>query len=268
MRELSGLLTLILLLGLAALFALPTAAPYLPFLGIPLPQRSTVERSVVAASLSGEFTLAVSWQPAFCETAPRKPECQSQTADRFDADHFTLHGLWPDPAGNIYCDVSQRLRSADEASRWQVLPEPELGDGLKRRLDTRMPGTVSNLHRHEWIKHGTCSGGDAQAYYAVSLALLDALNDTNIRDLFAGNIGGELTAARIRSAFDRAFGEGTGQRVQIECETDDDRRLISELRISLDGEIGRAPDLGALMLAADTRSRGCPVGMIDRVGLQ
>jgi ribonuclease T2 len=37
-----------------------------------------------------EHVLAVSWQPAFCETRPRLPECRSQTADRFDASNFRI----------------------------------------------------------------------------------------------------------------------------------------------------------------------------------
>jgi len=49
-----------------------------------------------------EYVLAVSWQPAFCETRPRLPECRSQTADRFDATNFTLHGLWPRPRSRAY----------------------------------------------------------------------------------------------------------------------------------------------------------------------
>ena len=32
---------------------------------------------------SPRFVLAIGWQPAFCETRPSKPECESQTDDRF-----------------------------------------------------------------------------------------------------------------------------------------------------------------------------------------
>ena len=45
-----------------------------------------------------QYVLAVNWQLAFCETRSRLPECRSQTEDRFDASHFTLHGLWPQTA--------------------------------------------------------------------------------------------------------------------------------------------------------------------------
>ncbi len=52
------------------------------------------------------YTLAVSWQPAFCEARTRTPECRSQTPGRFDASHFSLHGLWPEPYENVFCGVS------------------------------------------------------------------------------------------------------------------------------------------------------------------
>ena len=42
----------------------------------------------------GDMVLAVSWQPGFCETRPRLPECRSQKKSRYDATHFALHGLW------------------------------------------------------------------------------------------------------------------------------------------------------------------------------
>ena len=37
------------------------------------------------------YILAASWQPGFCETKPNKPECISQTSDRFDATSFSIH---------------------------------------------------------------------------------------------------------------------------------------------------------------------------------
>ena len=51
--------------------------------------------------------LAASWQPAFCEQRPDRPECASQTATRYDANHFALHGLWPGPRNNSYCNINK-----------------------------------------------------------------------------------------------------------------------------------------------------------------
>lgn len=229
---------------------------------------STVAEKTADQLLRGNFTLAVSWQPAFCETQARLPECKTQSPQRFDASNFSLHGLWPDPAGNIYCDVSDALQRLDSARDWGQLPALKLSGGTRDELDMVMPGAVSFLDRHEWIKHGTCSGGDAQSYYAASLVLMEALNQSAVRDLFVAQIGETLKTSTLRAAFDAAFGKGTGERVEVSCVKDGKRQLIGEIRIALTGEIGPDADLKTLMLAAPQKRQGCNVGSIDAVGLQ
>jgi len=260
-ERLSGALSWLLILGATALLLLPWATERLDV------EVTGAAGAAATGSMAGDFTLAVSWQPAFCETARQRPECQSQTVDRFDAAHFSLHGLWPDPAGNVYCNVPDDQRERDRAGRWAELPALDLPDELRADLNRVMPGTRSNLHRHEWIKHGTCAGGDPVAYYDASLELLSALNGSAVQDLVSAGLG-DLDAATIRAAFDRAFGQGAGQRVEIECVQDGERRLISELRISLSGEIGTTPDFSDLIAGAPPRDRGCPGGIIDPVGWQ
>ena len=131
-----------------------------------------------------------------------------------------------------------------------------------------MPGTQSGLERHEWIKHGTCSGADQIGYYAAALALTDAVNASGLPELFTENMGNSLSISRIADAFDEAFGAGTGKRVTLECVSDGSRRLISGIRIALEGTIGANPDLGALANAASPQSGGCRGGVVDPVGLQ
>ncbi|MFM8445148.1 MAG: hypothetical protein ACKN9W_17645, partial [Methylococcus sp.] len=70
--------------------------------------------------------LALSWQPAFCERQAAKPECRDQTAGRFDADHLSLHGLWPQPQGLEDCQVDARNRALDQRGNWMNLPAPVL----------------------------------------------------------------------------------------------------------------------------------------------
>src|SRR5580704_6068179 len=81
-----------------------------------------------------------------------------------------------------------------------------------------MPGTQSNLERHEWIKHGSCARADsADAYFSQAIALMDQLNASKAQGLFASNVGGEITGKAIRDAFDESFGEGAGDRVRVSC---------------------------------------------------
>lgn len=234
----------------------PTPAPEL------LP---TANRSSKPNARDEFFILAVNWQPAFCETRPDTAECRTQSENRFDASNFTLHGLWP---REEYCGVSTRIEDTDRSGRWSALPEVELSPALKRQLDEAMPGTRSQLERHEWIKHGTCYDGDAETYYAAALDLLGQLNATPVRELFAQNIGKRLTQQQVRAAFDTAFGKGAGERVRLACENDGNRTLISELTIGLWGVIGPAPNLRQLLMAARPSSGGCKSGIVDPVGLQ
>ncbi|MEO8683407.1 MAG: ribonuclease [Devosia sp.] len=215
-----------------------------------------------------QYILAVSWQPAFCEAHSNKPECRSQTVDRFDADHFTLHGLWPQPRLNAFCGVSAADIAADEDSDWNALPPVVLSARLRTALDQVMPGTSSQLERHEWTKHGTCYGATQEQYFTDALAMMTALNASPVAELFAANIGRQITQAQIRAAFDQAFGPGAGQRVRIACDRDGNRSLIGELTIGLTGTITAPGDFAPLIAAASPTDGGCDVGVVDRVGLQ
>lgn len=220
------------------------------------------------ASNEPRYVLAASWQPAFCETRPRKPECRSQTETLFDARYFSLHGLWPQPRANIYCGVSARDRQADKRGRWDRLPALRLSPETRAELDEVMPGTQSLLQRHEWIKHGTCHDGDAEDYYRDSLRLMAALNASGVQDLFEASIGKRLSAQAVRAAFDAAFGPGAGARVKLSCVGDGGRRLIREITIGLKGALDEEARFADLILAAPPTSPGCPGGIVDPVGLQ
>jgi ribonuclease T2 len=214
------------------------------------------------------YVLAVSWQPAFCETKPSKPECVSQTVERFDASHFTLHGLWPQPQNNVYCHVAPSIVATDKDNRWMDLPALALETQTRDALNRVMPGTQSFLERHEWVKHGTCYNGEpAEKYYADAIMLMEQLNATAVRALFADNIGREITTTAIRDAFDDAFGAGAGARVKVSCKQDNNRRLITELTIGLAGNLDEQSMAEAIFAAPQT-SAGCPSGIVDPVGLQ
>ncbi len=215
------------------------------------------------AGMDGQFVLAASWQPAYCELRPRRPECRGQTPERADARQFSLHGLWPQPIGRAYCGVGKAEREASESGDWQHLPDPALSPATRAALEQRMPGAISELERHEWIKHGTCYGTDADTYFHQSLALLDQLNGSEVRRLFETNLGKRLRVEEVRAAFDRVFGPGSGERVRMEC---DHTGQITELRIGLKGRIADGSALGDLIRAAPTRTAGCRGGWVDRAG--
>jgi ribonuclease T2 len=218
-------------------------------------------------SANQDYLLALSWQPSFCETKPNKSECQSQTAQRFDATHLVLHGLWPQNVD--YCNVSPALERLDRDGRWSELPPIELSEETRTALAVKMPGFASDLHLHEWYKHGTCYSKSPEEYYKESIALLDQVNNSSVRDLFASNIGDFLSSTEIRNQFDEAFNEEAGSKVQVQCKTDPDENqdnMVVELQINLKGDIQPDTPIANLLKAGKTVSSGCPLGEIDPAG--
>lgn len=221
-----------------------------------------------AASKSGKFLLAASWEPAFCESdsGKGKKECVTETNERFDATHFILHGLWPQPKGNYYCMVSANDKRNDEHHNWDNLPEPTLSTKARTELDKIMPGTQSNLQRHEWIKHGTCFGTGPEAYFQTASSLIDQLNNSELQRLVTTNIGKEVTSANLKSAFEQTFGVGSAGALSIECSKDGVRTLISGFSINLQGVLDQVTRLQSILDTSQHPKPQCTQGVIDPVG--
>lgn len=211
-----------------------------------------------------QYVLAVSWQPGFCETRPERKECASQTAERFDATNFSLHGLWP--LRKSYCGVADEVRAKDRKGNWLDLPKLALADDTAARLLVAMPGVQSGLDRHQWLMSGTCQGGSIDDYFAVQLRMLDELNRSAVGALFRQRIGSELDEATIKQAFDQSFGAGAGDRVRMRCQTVQGRSVITGLTIGLTGDVSKASALGPLIQAAGTTEFKCAKGIADGAG--
>lgn len=240
--------------------------------GAPMGEGSAAAPKPGSKSPSGgqptQHVLAASWQPAFCETKPDKVECQTQSADRFDASNFALHGLWPQPRRLAYCNVAEADIANDKDGRWDQLPEVSLEQPTRAELEKVMPGTQSQLDRHEWTKHGTCYSETPEEYFSEALALMRALNSSAVRELFASRVGQYLSFNEIRQAFDQSFGQGAGLRVRMQCARNNGKLIISELTIGLTGDITPESSLSDLMAAATPTKSECPGGIVDAVGRQ
>ena len=247
---------------------LDTAAAKAPAASGTRPARERPQRE--AAGGREEATrnvLAVNWQNAFCELSPRTRECRAMDRGRIRgaATRFSIHGLWPD--GERNCG-SVRSDGRD----WADLPPVPMSETTARALAPLMPGMLSHLDRHEWLAHGTCyrAAGGADEYYRDTIALVDALNASAVREVMEENVGRTIDTAQIADAFDVAFGRGAGERVEFECDRDLDsgRTLLVELKIHLEGRIGEDPDLGTLMRDARRVRPGCRRATIDPPGNQ
>jgi ribonuclease T2 len=232
---------------------------------VPLPADPGLAESV-------ENLLALSWEPAFCEMRAGMAECDLLNAGRMPMAEIQLsvHGLWPQPEGKSHCGVPDELIAIDEAGSWEDLPAVEIGDATQLALERFMPGTMSYLHRHQWIKHGTCfqGKGGAEEYFEDTLRVTGVINQSEVAGFLATSLGEEIRTSEIRARFDTAFGPGAGERVEFACADDGARRLLQEIRVHLSGRISADASVADLILAAGPVSIGCNKAIIDIFGLQ
>ena len=207
-----------------------------------------------------QYLLALSWEPSFCETHQQKTECKTLTAKRYDAQHLSLHGLWPQPRNNAYCNVNSTTKAIDRRKKWHLIKPLELSKKTRAALAIAMPGYASNLQRHEWIKHGTCYGTSADIYYQHSIQLTKMVNDSSVGSLLAKNIGQQVTTTTIKNAFDESFGQGSGSKVNVRC---DNKGRLAELWINLSGKISQQSSMAELLKNAPTAKSQCTTAMID-----
>jgi len=208
---------------------------------------------------SKQNLLAISWQNAFCQMNQYKKECKSMTKGSFGDDEFVLHGLWPQPRNNLYCNVSKKQVGKDKNKQWYSLDKLELSAETRKELSILMPGYASYLHRHEWVKHGTCYGTNEEEYYKDSLNLLKQVNDSKVGEYFKENIGKKVYLREIRQRFDKEFGEGAGDHVTMRCRNG----LVTELWLHIGNG---SDDLKALFKGGERPKSKCHKGRVDAVG--
>ena len=152
-------------------------------------------------------------------------------------------------------------KGIDRNKRWHLLEPLKLSQKTATELAFTMPGMASNLHRHEWIKHGSCYGKDAENYYVDSIYLTEQINNSSVGALFSRNVGKKVSLKEVRARFDQDFGKGAGKKVNLRC---DRKGLISELWINLSGDINDKAPMSALLENAVDAGSSCRIGKVDR----
>ena len=208
-----------------------------------------------------ELLLALSWHNAFCETHRYRRECKRSSSSRYNDNRFVLHGLWPQPRNNLYCNVSHEQKQYDKNHQWNRIEKLALSDETRKELREVMPGVSSNLHRHEWIKHGTCHGTAPEVYFSEAVSLAKQVNNSKLGRFFASNQGKMVTLQQVRFKADESFGRGSGKRVELRCKNG----MITELWFHLGyGE----DDLSDLLKKGKRVRSRCQRGRIDRAGFR
>jgi ribonuclease T2 len=216
------------------------------------------------AGLQDSFKLALSWQPAFCESHRGKKECAVNFPATFQSEgNFTLHGLWPnrEACGISYGNCEHRRQQREFCD----YPALELNPEVIKQLSQVMPGTASCLERHEWYKHGTCQvEWDTSQYYEVAIDLVRQFNGAGLSKYMAENMGKQVSMEDFLKQVDTALGPEARERLQVSCAGG----RLTDVFISLPAHFEPGSSLSELVRTAprDFRSK-CPSRFtIDAVG--
>jgi ribonuclease T2 len=154
------------------------------------------------------YVLSLSWSPHYCasKSGDGDPQ-QCRSAKPFG---FIVHGLWPQNERGYpeYCNVN------NEPSRDEV-----------RSISDLTPS--AGLVRHEWTKHGSCSGLAPSDYFEVTRA---ARQQVTIPPQFSNATRSiSLSANQIENAFVLANPGISLKGIAVDC----DRQKFAEVRICL-----------------------------------
>jgi len=114
-----------------------------------MPAGEPTSPSVPVGSGFDFYVLSLSWSPSYCEAEGGEANRQQCESGRPYA--FVVHGLWP-----------QFQRGFPENCSTD---ERDVPNATLRSLYDLMPS--AGLIRHQWRKHGSCSGLDQDDYFAV-----------------------------------------------------------------------------------------------------
>jgi ribonuclease T2 len=201
-----------------------------------------------AAQEPGNYVLALSAQPAFCEGHADRPECGALDPEAPAVRTVALHGLWPQQRVQ-YCNVPDDFPGPD--ADWSALQPLDLDPALEAELGQVMPGVASHLDRHEWYEHGSCTHSSAEAYYRESVDLVrQAWALPSIRAL-ADVQGRTLSRDDLEALLAPDFG---AVRLTVVCESG----LFAELQLQLSRRGRSALSIPDDLRAGEIRFRDCP----------
>ncbi|MER2606258.1 MAG: ribonuclease T2 [Siculibacillus sp.] len=171
------------------------------------------------------WVLSLSWSPSWCE-ATGKARGDAQCARPFA---FVVHGLWPqyDRGYPADCATGEREPTREEiAGVLDVMPSP-------------------GLVRHEWRKHGTCSGLKADVYLRIVRKLYEKIR---VPEEFVAPDKPRMVAPHeVEAAFMAANKGLDADEISTLC----DGRRLQEVRICL------KKDLSAFAKCPEVERRSC-----------
>lgn len=204
-------------------------------------------RPADTAAASSSSLLVVTWAPSLCKVEPSNSGCRSGHVGSLGSS-FVLHGLWPQPSTEQYCDVPKRTADRDR----KPVPLPK---DLQASLQEIMSDSAL-LTTHEWYAHGTCSGVAPPEYFGIAVALADQAGVV-LDPIFGNAVGRQVSSRSVRDAFDVRFGAGAGKRVGLTCRNaEGGGSLMYEVQLSLPPVVQLRQDSPSL---SDALAQGPPL---------
>jgi ribonuclease T2 len=195
---------------------------------------SARHRGHADAGTPGDFAyylLSLSWSPAFCLSSPDAAECNGPR--RYG---FIVHGLWPqyEKGWPERCDV-----------------HVSVPDDVVQGIADLMP--ARGLVYHEWSAHGTCSGLEPSAFFALVRRARTGISIP--QELSNPTQAVEQAPGTIVSAFLRANPRLPAQSVVVTCTGQGSPRL-REVHVCLDR------DLAPRACSADALRGACKASQV------
>ena len=216
--------------------------------------------------LEGSYKLALSWQPAFCETHRDKPECRVTDHKSYQARNFTLHGFWPNKKScGIHYGFCGEVKT--KPGHFCDYPALSLITEVRSDLEQVMPSAKAGscLQRHEWHKHGTCqTKWSIDEYHEISTDLTRQFNESGIAYFISRNIGKQVQETDFFNKVDCILGENAHKRIQLKCKNGN----LVDIYINLPLDIKKGENLGDAIHRAESDFKSTCDGSfsIDPIG--
>ncbi len=184
----------------------------------PSDKTSTGTKQAAAVVPRGEgfdfYVLALSWSPSYCEAEGEQANGQQCRAGRPYA--FVVHGLWP-----------QYERGFPESCPTN---NSDVSNDKLRSLYDLMPS--AGLIRHQWRKHGTCTGLSQDDYFKVLRVAREKVEvPQEFKRLDAYRT---LAPGQAERAFLQSNPAMAADSIAVTC----DRRYLREVRICMTKDLG------------------------------
>lgn len=195
--------------------------------------------------MADAHVLALSSQPGFCQTygyEKGKPECANLSSSSYQANHLTLHGLWPnqESCGQNYgfCGVSPQSKHCDYTP---LKLSASVAENLRKYMPSYNYGSC--LERHEWYKHGSCQILSSDDYFALAMRLTKEMNQTPFGQYLTAHRGEVVQLSSLRELIEQSFGSSNADKVSLTCKNG----ILVDVYLQLPALIPFNEPLGALL---------------------